>query len=88
MSQPKPTPDVRGLRTVADLATVGLTLAISVGLGTGIGYYLDQVFKTNWLVIVFTLLGVAAGFRQLVLAVIRANREEERIAKDRRDGSG
>jgi F0F1-type ATP synthase assembly protein I len=69
--------DFRSLRPAAMLATVGLTLALSVGVGIGLGLLLDHLFKTNWLVIVGALFGIAAGFKQLIQAVIRANREQE-----------
>ncbi len=77
-------PDYRGLKVAAMLSTVGLTLALSIGVGVGLGVLLDRWFKTNWLVIVFTILGVLAGFQQLIRAVIRANAEEEAAAEERR----
>lgn len=78
--------DVSGLRAGMMLSTAGLTLALSVGIGVGIGILLDKWLKTNFLVIVFTLVGVAAGFRQLVRTVIRANEEQERLdAEERRE---
>lgn len=73
-----------GWRMVAQLSTVGLTLALAVGIGIGLGWWLDQRFKTNGiLVIVGALIGIGAGFRELIRGVIRAGREQEE--KDRRD---
>jgi F0F1-type ATP synthase assembly protein I len=81
-----PRPDVRRLRIAADLATVGLTLAIAVGLGIGLGVFLDRWLKTGGLmVIVGTLLGVVAGFQQLIRSVVRAGREQERLEAEERD---
>src|SRR4051812_37178607 len=78
--------DVSGLRVGMMLSTAGLTLALSVGIGVGIGIFLDRWLKTNFLVIVFTLIGVGAGFRELIRTVIRANEEQERVdAEERRD---
>lgn len=74
----------RTLRTLATLSVVGLTLALSIGVGIGIGLLLDRWFGTNWLVIVFTILGAIAGFRQLIQAVIRAGREQEAADAARR----
>ena len=43
-------------------------------VGMGIGWYLDRVFGTKpWLIIVFSLFGIAAGFRNLI-----------RLARDKR----
>ena len=56
----------------------GLSLAMKLGsemvsamaIGVGIGYWLDSVFDTTpWLLIIFMILGVAAGFRNLYRAV-------------------
>ena len=78
--------DVSGLRAGMMLSTAGLTLALSVGIGVGIGILLDRWLKTNFLVIIFTLVGVAAGFRELIRTVIRANEEQERLdAEERRE---
>jgi F0F1-type ATP synthase assembly protein I len=76
-NDPKQT--VRRFRAVAMLSSVGLTLALSVGVGGGIGYALDRWLGTKWLVILFTILGVIAGFQQLIRAVIQANADQERM---------
>lgn len=45
---------------------MGLVLAITTMLGLGVGLYLDRVFGTApWLMIVFLILGVASGFRNI-----------------------
>ena len=70
------------VRTTALLSTAGLTLALSVGVGVGLGLLLDGWLKTNFMVIVFALVGTVAGFRQLILAVNRVNEEQDRQAAD------
>jgi ATP synthase protein I len=53
-------------RQAARYSSVGLEMGISVALGVAIGYYLDRYFSTQpWLMIVFLILGVVAGFRGL-----------------------
>ena len=53
-------------RQAARYSSVGLEMGIAVAIGVSIGYYLDRTFNTQpWLMIVFLLLGVAAGFRGL-----------------------
>ena len=76
--------DVSGLRAGMMLSTAGLTLALSVGIGVGIGIFLDKWLKTNYFVIIFTLVGVVAGFRELIRTVIRANEEQERVDAEER----
>ena len=57
------------MKLLADFSTIGITLSACVFIGFGIGYYLDmKVFngKTKpWLMMVFLLLGVVAGFKNL-----------------------
>ena len=53
-------------RTLGYLSTVGLSMAIAIGLGALIGYYLDKKFGTKpWLFFVFLGFGIAAAFRNL-----------------------
>lgn len=53
-------------RQLLQASTVGLNLVFSTFIGLAIGYGLDSLFHTSpWLTIVFLLLGIAAGFREL-----------------------
>lgn len=48
------------------LSTVGLSMALAIAIGAGIGYYLDKWLGTSpWLLVVFLVLGIAAAFRNL-----------------------
>ncbi len=56
------------IRTLGQLSTVGLAMALSIALGAGIGYYLDKRFETKpWLFFVFLGFGIAAAFRNLYI---------------------
>ena len=56
----------RLFRTLGHLSTIGLTMAVSIGLGALIGHYLDNRFGTEpWLLLVFIGFGIAAAFRNL-----------------------
>jgi ATP synthase protein I len=53
-------------RTLGYLSTIGLTMALSVGIGAVLGHWLDQKFGTTpWLFFVFLGFGIAAAFRNL-----------------------
>lgn len=53
-------------RQLLRASTVGLDLVVLTFVGVIIGYYLDKWLHTSpWMLIVFTVLGIAAGFRQL-----------------------
>jgi F0F1-type ATP synthase assembly protein I len=81
----RPEHGARWLRAGLQVSTVGLTLVLSIVIGFGIGLGLDHVFHTRfdpsspvgWFTIVFTLLGIIAGFRELFRTVIRLSEDEE-----------
>jgi ATP synthase protein I len=60
-------------RQLLDASTVGLHLVISTFIGLAIGYGLDYgldkwfgLHTKPWLTIIFLLLGIVSGFRDLV----------------------
>ena len=56
-------------------SSAGLELGIAVGLGALFGGWLDGKLGTQpWMLLVFLILGVIAGFRGLLRAVARADR--------------
>jgi ATP synthase protein I len=58
--------DRKLLRMLGALSTVGITLVVATVIGYLIGHYLDGRFGTTpWLTLVFLLLGIAAGFKNL-----------------------
>jgi F0F1-type ATP synthase assembly protein I len=75
----------RWLRAGLQVSTVGLTLVLSIVIGFGMGLGLDHVFHTRfdnnspvgWFTIVFTLLGIVAGFREMFRTVIRLSGDED-----------
>jgi ATP synthase protein I len=60
-----------------DYSTVGLMFPVSIAIGLAIGYYLDKWLNTSpYLIIIFTLYGVASGFINLI-KVSRKNEKKE-----------
>jgi len=56
------------LRTLSYVSTVGLTMALSIGLGAVIGHYLDSKLGTEpWLFFIFLGFGIAAAFKNLYI---------------------
>jgi len=53
---------------------LSFVLPASVFVGYVIGYLLDKLFGTHWLYLVFLLLGIVAGFRQLLVGIDRLNK--------------
>lgn len=49
------------------LSTLGIEMGVALAIGMLIGWYLDRLFGTRpWLIIIFSIFGIAAGFRNLV----------------------
>ena len=59
-------------------ASIGIEMAVAIVLGWAFGRYLDGKFGTEpYLMLIFLLLGIAAGFKGLIRAAKRAQREIE-----------
>jgi len=53
-------------RTLSYVSTLGLAMALSIGIGAVVGYYLDSKFDTEpWLFFLFLGFGIVAAFRNL-----------------------
>ncbi len=62
-----------------------IELIVGIGIGVGLGYGLDQLFGTQpWLLVVFTLLGFAAG----VNVMLGTAREMNRVAESETNQDG
>ncbi|MFQ5585254.1 MAG: AtpZ/AtpI family protein [Thermodesulfobacteriota bacterium] len=60
------------LKGMALLASLGISMVVSTFIGLAIGIYLDRYLSTAPVfTIVFLLLGIAAGFRNIYLLVKR-----------------
>ena len=61
------------LRRLAELSSIGLVLPSSIAVGLFFGYFLDRRLGTApWLLLTFTVLGIASG----LLSLFRALRKE------------
>ena len=70
----------------ASLTTIGLEMGVCVALGWGIGYFLDGRLGTQpWLMLVFLLLGVAAGFKALITTANKARTKQREADKNEND---
>lgn len=65
-------------KMILDASMVGLQLVFASCIGFAIGYLLDtKVFKTfPWLTIIFFILGIIAGFRDLFRMAMKSTKNE------------
>ena len=68
----------RWVRSAGQAAQVGTTLVAAIFVGWLIGQALDKWLHTGpWLMLVFTLMGIAAGFIQMYRLVMAISRDED-----------
>ena len=69
----------RWLDSVFRIGTIGIHLVVSTFVGLIIGYYLDKYLDTKpWLLLIFLLLGIAAGFKNLYSETKRVLSEKDK----------
>ena len=56
---------------VGEYTTLAFLLPSATIVGYVIGYLLDKLFHTHFLYIVFLIIGIAAGFRDLIRRVTK-----------------
>ena len=53
-------------KALSVLSQMGVTIIVCVAVGLAAGYFLDKLLGTTpWLLLVFTLLGIAAAFKSI-----------------------
>lgn len=55
----------------------GINIVVSTAIGLAIGLYLDKFFHTggHYLTVIFLILGIFAGFWQIIKEIIRLKRD-------------
>jgi len=66
---------VRTLKELAYYSSLGFQVALSIVLGLAAGVYLDRRYQTQpWLTLIGLAMGIAAGFRNIGLAIKKTRR--------------
>ena len=65
----------RAYKELAYYSSLGISIALAIFIGLGIGIWLDRKFDTSpWLMLVFLVFGIIAGFRNIALAIKRVRK--------------
>jgi ATP synthase protein I len=65
----------RWLRELAYFSSLGFQVSLSIFIGLFAGLFLDRRFQTvPWLTMIGLLLGIAAGFRNIGLAIKKSRK--------------
>jgi ATP synthase protein I len=61
-------------------ASIGIEMGAALVVGMAIGWFLDRTFGTQpWCLVIFTALGIVAGFRNMIVAARKAAAGEDRL---------
>jgi ATP synthase protein I len=65
------------IKLLAVVSTMGLSMALAIVIGILIGYYLDRWFQTKypWFFLIFMILGIVAGFRNIYVIMKRTEKD-------------
>ncbi len=70
---------LRGLVRAESMVQIALALPLSTLIGWGLGDFLDHKLHQSWIAIVGLLLGIAAGFTQVIRLANHANRSDDNV---------
>lgn len=66
-------------KTLGFLSSVGISMVASTFIGLAMGYYLDKWLGTSpWLTLIFLLLGIISGFRNIFILTSRELKRQQR----------
>lgn len=69
--------DYKWYRKAAQASSIGLVLVISIVIGWAFGTWLDSKFHTgNLFMIIFTMLGIAAGFIEMIKIAVQLSKDD------------
>ncbi|MEW6003049.1 MAG: AtpZ/AtpI family protein [Nitrospirota bacterium] len=78
-------PEKSLFKQIIDASTVGLNLVIATFVGLAMGYGIDYamdrwigIHTSPWFTIIFLILGIIAGFRELVKMATRQKNESDK----------
>lgn len=65
------------MRAAGLASTAGIVLVVATAIGFLFGQWLDQKLGTDpWLMLLFTLMGIVAGFIEMIRILLRISEEE------------
>lgn len=73
----------RVLQAISMVTQIGLSVLVPVALCVAFGLWLDSVFETNFIMIIFMVLGFAAALRNVII-LVRAFYHRDMILEHKR----
>lgn len=70
------------IKKMANASSAGTSLAFSILIGAGMGWWLDKTFHTKpWLFLIFMICGIIAGFRNMMYFVRKTDLYDDENSK-------
>ncbi len=65
------------IKLLAVVSTMGISMVLAIVIGIAIGIYLDKWFQTKypWFFLIFMILGIIAGFRNIYVIMKRTEKD-------------
>ena len=77
------------LNAISRASTIGLHMVSGIAVGTLIGFFLDKWLGTDpWLLIIFILAGIVAGFKNVYVDTKRLLASQEQPPQDQKPRGG
>ena len=74
-------------KTLGFLSSVGISMVVATFIGLAMGYYLDKWLDTSpWLTLIFLVLGIISGFRNIFILTNRELKRQQREQEDNDNG--
>jgi len=71
------------------MSSVGISMVAATFIGLAMGYYLDKWLGTApWLTLIFLLIGIVSGFRNIFIMTQRELRRQQQNETTESDESG
>lgn len=70
-------------KTLGFLSSVGISMVAATFIGLAMGYYLDRWLDTSpWLTLIFLVLGIISGFRNIFILTQRELKRQQQEQQD------
>ena len=74
-------------KTLGFLSSIGISMVVATFIGLAMGYYLDKWLGTSpWLTLIFLVLGIISGFRNIFILTNRELKRQQREQEDNDNG--
>ena len=73
------------IRALAMVLQIGLSMLVCMAISLGIGYYLDRLFGTRFIIIIFMAIGFMASIRSMLVLTGRYKPGEKEENNDKKD---